>query len=70
MNTKLKKINPDDLSHVFAEFFSSKVYKIIENCITNDSIYNGKNKLDSHPDNFMTSENIIKAIKSLKAKNC
>ena len=65
-----QKINEIDLPDAFAEFFSKKVKTIVNDCVVDDSVYNGSKKLDANSINFMTSENVSAAIKSLKAKNC
>ena len=62
------KISDIDLPDAFAEFFSNKVNTIGNNCVMNDNVYNCRRKLNSNPENSMTPENVLTAIKSLKAK--
>jgi hypothetical protein len=61
-----KRDQPD----AFAEFFKQKVKVIIDNCKVDSNVYNGTKKLNADNENFMTPENVISAIKSLKVKNC
>ena len=63
-------VAPHDLPDTFAEFFSTKVTNITSNCQINDNVYNGSRKINCDTSNFITSSNIINAIKSLKSKNC
>ena len=65
-----QKINELDLPDAFAEFFSKRVNTIVNDCVVDDGVYNGSKKLNANSINFMTSENVSAAIKSLKAKNC
>ena len=55
---------------VFAEFFSKKVKDIVNECKIDKNVYNGKWKYTCNDSNFMTPNNILKAVKSLKLKNC
>ena len=55
---------------IFAEFFSTKITNITSDCQINDNVYNGSIKINCDTSNFITSSNIINAIKSLKSKNC
>ena len=59
-----------DLPDSFAEFFSTKVQNIANECVINQNVYNGTQKINSLPENFMTQEYVYSAIKSLKIKNC
>ena len=63
-------INLNELPDAFADFFSNKVKKIVTECKVDNNVYNGKRKLYCQNKNFMTPDNIIKAIRSLKLKNC
>ena len=64
------KIQEHALPDTFAEFFSNKVKTIVNECKIDSSVYNGTRKINSDPENFMTPENVLIAIKSLKIKNC
>ena len=55
-------VAPHDLPDTFAEFFSNKVTNITSNCRSR--------KINCDTSNFITSSNIINAIKSFKSKNC
>ena len=46
------------------------VCTIADACIIKNGVYNGTKILKSHRVNFMTTENVNTAIKTLKAKNC
>ena len=63
-------VTTENLPDTFAEFFSNKVKKIVEDCTINQNVYNGKRKITAQNENFMTPENVLNAIKSLKTKNC
>ena len=54
----------DDLPNTFADFFSDKVKNIVNECIIDNLVYNGTQKLNS------VSENLIIVITSLIVKNC
>ena len=70
MNYNGRNILPVDISETFASFFDNKVKAIVESCKVDDNVYNGKRKVNTNDKNFMTRDNIIKAIKSIKIKNC
>ena len=61
-------INPIELSETFACFFDEKVKSIVESCKVGNDVYNGKRKVHSTDKNFMTVENVNRAIKSVKIK--
>ena len=63
-------IQPTDQPDAFAQFFSSKIELITNESQINDNVYNGTRKIHVQNENFMTPENVILAIKSLKLKNC
>ena len=70
MNHNGRNIFPTELSETYACFFDEKVKTIVESCKVDNDVYNGKRKVITNDDNFMTRDNIIKAIKSIKIKNC
>ena len=59
-----------DQPDAFAEYFSDKIKLIVNESKIDNSVYNGVRKIVSENENFMTPENIITAINSLKLKNC
>ena len=59
-----------ELPNAFAEFFISKVQTIVDEQTISDTVYNGKKKIECTDNNFMTEQNILKAVNSLKIKNC
>ena len=63
-------INCRETADSFAKFFKNKVQSIISECSVDNNVYNGNQKVNTISQNFMTKENIIDAIKSLKSKNC
>ena len=63
-------IQNENLPDTFADFFSNKVKNIVNECNIDENVYNGTRKIDATNENFMTPSNIVKAIKSLKIKNC
>ena len=63
-------ISNKDLPDSFAESFISKVNSIVDQQTISDNVYNGVRKIESTPTNFMTEFEILKAIKSMKPKNC
>ena len=69
MHYKRRKIQPAELSETYACFFDEKVKAIVESCKVNNDIYNGKRKVRTTDENFMTIENVSRAIKSIKIKN-
>jgi hypothetical protein len=64
------EIPDNNQAETFAEFFSKKVKNIVNECKIDASVYNGTRKINSESQDFMTPENIVIAIKSLKVKNC
>ena len=52
-----------------AEFFESKINNLISNATIDPNVYNGLPKIRSAEINFMTSENVLKAMKEIKVKN-
>ena len=65
-----RNILPNEISETFACFFDDKVKTIVESCKVDNDVYNGRSKVNSNDKNFMTRENVIKAIRSIKIKNC
>ena len=63
-------INEDDIPDVFASFFKNKITNIVNESRININVYNGTQKMVINDRNFMTENNVIKAIMSLKCKNC
>ena len=63
-------ISIKDLPDSFAESFISKVNSIVDQQTISDNVYNGVRKIESTTTNFMTEIEILKAIKSMKPKNC
>ena len=57
-----------DLPDVFAQFFENKVNKIVKDQQISDSVYNGKRKIWTVDHHFMSIDNILEAVKSLKSK--
>ncbi len=53
----------------FAKYFRSKVDDIVKESVINNSVYNGKRKVNSTCENFMTFENVEKCMLTLKTKN-
>ena len=70
MNYNGRNLKPTEISETFACFFDDKVKAIVESCRVDNDVYNGKRKVNTNDKNFMTRDNIIKAIKSIKIKNC
>ena len=63
-------IKDDKIPDAFANYFMEKITTILnETCIDN-SVYNGKRKISTHNDNFMSKNDDLKAVKALKVKNC
>ena len=63
------KISQNDAPEAFASHFESKINKIVEECRISNSVYNGRNKINVPDLNFMSEENILKVVKTLKVKN-
>ena len=64
------EINNKNLPDVFADFFEQKVSNIVTEQKINDSVYNGKSKMYCADSHFMSIDNIVKVVKTLKIKNC
>ena len=63
-------INEEDLPDMFADLFGDKVRDIVNGVQISNTVYNGKRKINIASENFMTAENVLLAVKSLKTKNC
>ena len=64
------QINNDDLPDRFAEYFSAKVADITNESVINPNVYNGTRKINVNNKNFMSPQQVVTAVKSLKNKNC
>ena len=63
------EIHRNDIPECFAEHFSRKISDLLANIEIDDQVFNGTRKLWKAEQNFMTSENIVKAVQSIKMKN-
>ena len=54
----------------FAEFFNNKVKLLANEAKINQNTYNGKAKVITTDENFMTYDAIMECLKSIKIKNC
>ena len=70
MNHNGRIIPPNEISETFACFLDDKVKTIVESCKVDNDVYNGRSKVSTSDKNFMTRENVTKAIRSIKIKNC
>ena len=64
------EIPTSDLPDTFANFFKDKVSLIINEQVIDDSVHNGHRKLWTTDHHFMSIENIVEAVQSMKNKNC
>ena len=62
-------INDSHLPDKFASFSKDKVEHIINEQSIQNGVHNGKKKVNSSDTNFMTLENVTRAIKLVKIKN-
>ena len=58
-------INQENHQEEFADFFETKIRSLVTNTHIDPGVYNGINKLHSQEKNFMTEDNIMKAVKSI-----
>ena len=63
-------IEKENVPDAFAKYFVEKINTIVNDTSIDDGVYNGNCKLNVPDDNFMTENDILKAVKSLKIKNC
>ena len=63
------EVEIDQLSDRFAEHFQQKIENLSANIEIDEHVYNGVSKFTTGDKNFMTSENILKAVQSIKLKN-
>ena len=59
-----------DVCESFVKFFEGKVNSIVSNVNIDPNIHNGGRKIFANDSMFMTREDIITSVKSLKTKNC
>ena len=64
------EIAPSDLPDTFADFKKNKVHNIVQEQVINNEVYNGVRKLYCPESHFMSIENILEAVNSLKNKKC
>ena len=64
------EIAPSELPDTFAEYFKNKVENIVLDQTINNEVYNGVRKLYCADVHFMSIENILEAVNSLKNKKC
>ena len=65
-NLEVKK---SDRSDVFASFFDKKIRDIIDTVSVNEGVYNGTRKVNSENKFFMSREDVLECMLSLKCKN-
>ena len=54
----------------FAEFFRDKVKSLSDQAQVSGTVYNGRKKVNSNEKMFMSMDDIIECVKSIKIKNC
>jgi hypothetical protein len=59
----------NEVPNAFADYFESKIAKITNETIIDPNVYNGKRKMFSSDQNFMSENEILIAVKSLSVKN-
>ena len=59
-----------ELPECFADHFEDKIKSLVNNVRIDPNVYNGSCKVEVAEENFMTSLNILRAVKSIKMKNC
>ena len=64
-----EEIHINDIPECFAEHFAGKIANIVAKIGIDDQVFNGTRKLWKADQNFMKSENIVKAVQSIKMKN-
>ena len=63
-------IPTENLADEFAEFFKSKVQNIVTEQTVSNNVFNGTQKINSTNVDFMMEGDVLKAMNSLKVKNC
>jgi hypothetical protein len=58
-----------DVCESFAKFFEAKVNDIVKDTIIDPTVHSGVRRIYANDNMFMTRENIINSVKSLKIKN-
>ena len=64
------EINPPQIPEAFADYFDTKIKSALAETQIRDNVYNGKRKVISESKMFMSSNDILECLKSLKIKNC
>ena len=64
------KQNPNDHASTFANFFSNKVTTIVNQTQIDPGVYNGLRKINVENSFFMSANDILECMKSIKPKNC
>ena len=63
-------IKDDEIPDAFANYSMEKITTILNETHIDNRIYNGKRKINTHSDNFMSKNDVLKAVKALKVKHC
>ena len=60
------EIEEDMIPESFAEHFSNKISNLLTDIAIDANVYNGPSKMTCENMSFMTSENILRAVQSIK----
>ena len=63
------EVDEKEIPESFAEYFASKISSLMVNIAIDPNVYNGNRRITSTEENFMTSQNILRAVQSIKMKN-
>ena len=63
------EVDENEIPESFAEYFASKISSLMVNIAIDPNVYNGNRRITSTEENFMTSQNILRAVQSIKMKN-
>ena len=63
------EVPTEDLPDRFAEYFDTKIKKVLEEVNIDENVYNGKRLIEDENKNFMDPASVKECIKNLKIKN-
>ena len=64
------KLSPQNHANAFAQYFHNKVNLIVNQTHIDPGVYNGTSRLNMKNSHFMTVNDTLKCLKTIKNKNC
>ena len=65
-----KPLEGQEVADCFATYFNKKVTDIVNTVHVDPRVYNGVRKMNAELGNFVSKDNVMECLKSIKMKNC